>query len=489
MNGFPETPDYLGLNAPIGQEYDLDGLKVEGQIPSEVDGVFFRAVPDPAFAPFVEDGGAVLSGDGMVSALRIAAGRASFSIRYVQTARHRAEVAAGRALFGKYRNPFTDRAGAAGLDRTVSNTTPVWHAGRLLMTKEDGRPYRVDPNTLRTIGRYDFGGKLKSDTVTAHVRIDPDTGELFFFGYEADGLASTKVAYGIADRDGNLAREQWFDAPYCAMMHDFAITRNYALFPVYPTTCDLQRVRSGGDHWVHEMHRDSWVGVMPRYGAVSAMRWFQGPKGVSCYHIMNAFEDADGRIHFDQCLSNVNAFQFIQRASGLNVPPQEAGSRLARWSIDLNDGSEQITETVVGPPGDLPVIAARDQGRPYARAWLLTMNPELQGPPVAGGPVGAMFNTLLRLDFSGQPPRALALPPAHCFSEPVHVPASRADHGGWLLTVVDQQLSPADFTHTVWIVPADDPSTGPVARITIPRRLRPQVHGWWVGASPLAAAA
>lgn len=66
------------------------------------------------------------------------------------------------------------------------------------MTKEDGRPYRVDPHTLATLGRYDFDGRLKSATVTAHVRIDPQTGELFFFGYEADGLASTTVSYCIA---------------------------------------------------------------------------------------------------------------------------------------------------------------------------------------------------------------------------------------------------------------------------------------------------
>ena len=118
-------------------------------------------MPDPAFPPFMEDGGAVLSGDGMISAIRIAGGKASFAMRYVQTERHKAEVAAGRALFGKYRNPFTDRPEAAGLDRTVANTTPVWHAGRLLMTKEDGRPYRVDPHTLETIGSYDFDGQAR----------------------------------------------------------------------------------------------------------------------------------------------------------------------------------------------------------------------------------------------------------------------------------------------------------------------------------------
>ena len=332
------------------------------------------------------------------------------------------------------------------------------------------------------------GGRLRSETVTAHVRIDPQTGEMFFFGYEAGGLASTKVAYCIADRHGTLVREQWFDAPYCALMHDFAITQNHALFPVYPTTCDLARLKAGGDHWVHELQRDSWVGVMPRHGSVAELRWFRGPKGVSCYHLMNAFEDADGRIHLDQCLANVNAFPFIQRASGLNIAPQDAGARLARWTLDLGGGSESVYETVVGPPGDLPVIPAAVQGRPYTHGWLLTMNPDLPGPPVAGGPVGVMFNVLMRVDFTGKPPQALALPPGHCFSEPVHVPSLQPAHQGWLLAIVDQQTGPSDFRHALWILDAGDVGAGPVARIAIAHRLRPQVHGWWVSAAQLAAA-
>jgi len=485
---FPDTPEFTGLNAPIGAEYELRGLKVEGRIPADVRGTFFRAIPDPAFPPYIEDGAAVISGDGMVSAMRFAGGEVSFAIRYVQTERHRAEVAAGRSLFGKYRNPFTDDACAAGLDRTVANTTPVWHAGRLLMTKEDGRPYRVDPRTLATLGRYDFGGRLRSATVTAHVRVDPASGELFFFGYEADGLASTKVAYCIADRHGDLDREQWFDSPYCAMMHDFCITERYALFPVYPTTCDLTRLKAGGDHWVHELGRESWVGVMPRYGSVAELRWFRGPNGVSCYHMMNAFEDAGGGIHLDQCLANVNAFPFIQRASGLNVAPGDTGARLARWTINLEDGSDRVTETTIGPPGDLPMIPAAFQGRPYTHGWLLTMNPGMQGPPVAGGPVGVMFNTLLRVDLTGKPPQALALPPAHCLSEPVHVPSSQPSHEGWLLTVVDQQTAAADFSHALWILDAGNVAAGPLAQVRIPHRLRPQVHGWWVSATELDAA-
>lgn len=489
MSGFPAMMGYQGLDTPIGEEYAIADLEVSGDIPADVAGAFFRAVPDPAFAPYLEDPGAVLSGDGMVSVLRIADGKASFAIRYVATERRRAEAAAGRAIFGKYRNPFTDLPEAAGLDRTVANTTPVWHAGRLLMTKEDGRPYRIDPGTLETLGRHDFGGRLKSETVTAHVRIDPQTGEMFLFGYEADGLASRRVAYFIVDRDGSLISEQHFDAPYCAMMHDFAITENYVLFPLYPTTSDLARLRAGGEHWVHEPDRESWVGIMPRYGDTADIRWFKGPRGVSCYHMMNAYEDAQGLVQFDQCLSDCNAFPFIQRASGLEVPPWELNGRLARWTIDPAGADDSIVETVIGPPGDFPVIPAARQGRPYTHGWMLTMNPQMQGPPLAGGPVGAMFNLLMRLDFTGKPPQALGLPPMSCFNEPVHVPAADPAHDGWLISIVTRQVGDDAFTNEAWIIDAGNLGAGPVARIAIPHRLRPQVHGWWVSAAQLAAAA
>jgi carotenoid cleavage dioxygenase len=173
----------------------------------------------------------------------------------------------------------------------------------------------------------------------------------------------------------------------------------------------------------------------------------------------------------------------------LHREPGDTGGRLARWTIDLSSGTDHVVETVIGPPGDFPVIPAAWQGRPNPHAWMLTMNPQMQGPPVAGGPVGAMFNMLLRLDFAGRPMQALALPPAHCFNEPVHVPAARTDHDGWLLTVVDEQTGASEFRHALWILDAGDLAAGPVARVPIPHRLRPQVHGWWVGSRELAAAA
>jgi carotenoid cleavage dioxygenase len=105
---FPQTPYFTGLNEPVGQEVELKGLTVEGALPAEVRGSFFRAVPDPAYPPkFASDH--TLSGDGMVSRVSFNAdGTADFAIRFVETARHKAEKEVGRARFGKYRNPFTD---------------------------------------------------------------------------------------------------------------------------------------------------------------------------------------------------------------------------------------------------------------------------------------------------------------------------------------------------------------------------------------------
>ncbi len=94
-----------------------------------------------------------------------------------------------------------------------------------------------------------------------------------------------------------------------------------------------------------------------------------------------------------------------------------------------------------------------------------------------------------RLYGCGKPPQALGLPPAHCFNEPVHVPSSKAGHEGWLLAIVDSQTGPADFQHALWIIDAGNVGAGPIAKALIPHRLRPQVHGWWVAAAVIAAAA
>jgi len=75
-------------------------------------------------------------------------------------------------------------------------------------------------------------------------------------------------------------------------------------------------------------------------------------------------------------------------------------------------------------------------------------------------------------------------------SEPVQGASSEPGHEGWLGAVVDEQLSPAAdaFNHALWIWNAGNLPAGPVAKIPVPTRMRPQVHGWWVPMADYQAA-
>jgi carotenoid cleavage dioxygenase len=482
MNAFPQTIHFIGSNMPRRREISVRDLEVEGEIPAEVEGAFFRAVPDNAHAPMYEDDIA-LNHDGMVARFNFEKGAVDFDIRYVHTDRYLAERKARRALFGKYRNPFTDDPSVEGVDRTLANTTPVWHAGRLFMTKEDGLGHEINPHTLETAGKWTYGGALKSETFTAHPRVDPKTGELFFFGYEAGGLCDPNIAYCIADKDGNLVSEQWFEQPYLSTIHDFVITEKYAIFPIFPTLADLERIKAGGPHWAHRQDLESWVGIMPRYGKVSQMRWFKGPRGVSAFHMTNGFDEGD-LVHFDACLTDTNGFPFMREAGGIHRAQHELRGGLTRWTFDMASPGETFTETIIGPPGDLPRIRDEDQGRPYKVVWMPSINPQ-GGPPLGGGPVGTAFNCLLRLDLPTGRVDALTLDPEMAINEPVHIPSSRADHNGWLMMVVDRAVRD-DYESELWIVDADNVAAGAVAKVRLPVPLRPQVHGWWVSAAELS---
>lgn len=189
---FPTTETFTGFNSPSRIEGDVENLQITGQIPADIDGTFFRVQPDHRFPPIYESD-IHFNGDGNVTAIRITNGTAHFKQRYVRTDRFQAESQAGRALFGKYRNPYTDNEAVKGVIRTAANTNIFFWRGMLLATKEDGPPYAMDPVSLETIGRYDFEGQVLSPTFTAHPKFDPKTGEMVCYGYEVCRLTSVLI--------------------------------------------------------------------------------------------------------------------------------------------------------------------------------------------------------------------------------------------------------------------------------------------------------
>lgn len=156
-----------------------------------------------------------------------------------------------------------------GVIRTAANTNIIFWRGVLLATKEDGPPFVMDPVTLETLGRYDFDGQVNSPTFTAHPKIDPVTGEMVCFGYEAGGNghdASCDVVVFTIDKNGKKTDESWYKAPFCGMIHDCGITENYLVLPLTPLKADLERIKKGGNHFAWDPDEYQWYGIVPRKG-------------------------------------------------------------------------------------------------------------------------------------------------------------------------------------------------------------------------------
>ena len=152
---------------PMRFEADVFECHVEGEIPKELEGAYYRTGADRQF-PSLEDD-IILNGDGMASMFRFENGHVSFRSRYVQTERLRREREARRRLYGHYRNKFTDDEAVSNLPErdNTGNTYAFNHHGELFMLREDSRPYRLDPETLETVevGRFE---NLGSTALTAH---------------------------------------------------------------------------------------------------------------------------------------------------------------------------------------------------------------------------------------------------------------------------------------------------------------------------------
>jgi carotenoid cleavage dioxygenase len=474
MVRFPDAPVFAGFNRPMRFEGDLYDVEVvQGEVPRQLDGTFYRVQLDPQYPAKAGDD-MPFNWDGMVTSFRFEDGHVDFRSRYVRTPRFVAERAARRALFGSYRNPFTDDPSVAGMVRGLANTNVYFHGGRLLAAKEDSPPIELDPETLDTIGPFDWGGALTSVTATAHPKVDPVTGELVFFGYAATGEATPDVAYYEADATGKVVHEAWFQVPYPAMIHDFAVSEHFVVFPIIPLVMDLDRLRAGGAAFAWDPEREIYLGVLPRKGAGDEVVWHRASNRFAS-HIMNAFDD--GRhVHVDTPVGRTSAFPFFPDLSGKPFDPLATSAYLSRWTVDT-EGAPGIGERrLLEAPGEFPRMDDRFATRPYRfGAMALT---DVPGDSRFGPPTGA-YRIVAAVDPESGRVDAYSPGPRSTPQEPCFVPrAPDAPEGDGYLLVVVGRLD--EVRSDLVVLDARDVAAGPLATVALPFRLRYGLHGNWV---------
>ncbi|MFA5964862.1 MAG: carotenoid oxygenase family protein [Sphingomonas sp.] len=484
MSHFPQTRGFTHSLRPLRLECDLLDLDVEGTVPSGIDGTYQRVQPDAQFPPrFADD--QFFNGDGLITQFDFRDGRVDLKQRYALTDKLKAERKAGKALFGAYRNPLTDDESVKGMIRSTANTTPIVHAGKLLALKEDSPPLVMDPLTLETEGFSDFNGKMRNQTFSAHPKIDPVSGNLCNFGYAATGLLTRDVSYMEISPEGELLFETFFEVPYYCMMHDFSITRDYALFHLCPITSNWDRLRANKPHFGFDTSLPTYLAVLPRHGRAEDMRLFKAPRTVFASHVMNAYNEGT-RIIFDIPQAEGNAFPFFPDINDAPFDPVAARPYLHRWVVDMASPTDDLTsvERVSDLIAEFPRIDDRYIGQPYTHGWMLVMDPDMPYEGEGARASGFRMNRIGHFNRLTGEEKTWYCGPQSLIQEPQFIPASSdaAEGDGWLLALVDNQVT--NYTDLV-ILRALRIEEGPIARIHLPFRTRNGLHGTWADRSKL----
>ncbi|ERT02464.1 hypothetical protein HMPREF1624_00763 [Sporothrix schenckii ATCC 58251] len=499
---YPGTPYFQGGLKPTRVEGDVFQLETTGTIPHDIRGTFYRIQPDPRFPPVFEDD-VHFSGDGAVTAFQFADGHVDAKQRYVQTDRYRAETQHRKALFGRYRNPYTDSEAVRGVIRTVSNTNITFWRGAMLASKEDGPPFALDPVTLATLGRYDFEGQVQAPCFTAHPKFDPATGNMVAFAYEAGGdghdASTALVVWTFDAATGAKTDESWYEAPYCGMIHDAALTPNYLVLPLTPLKADKARIAAGGNHWAWDPNEDQYYGLAPRKGGrPQDIVWLRSSNAFHG-HVAGAYENEDGHVVVDLTVADGNVFFWWPSlaeaaeaaASGKPARRPQLQSDTVRWVLDpaLPSGSYVQPARQYGTNGEFSRIDDRFVTKKYRHFWQLQIDPTRPYDfAKCGPPAGGLFNVLGHydwdsLDGSGGTGQAVRdewfAGPTCTFQEPVFVPrpGSTAEGDGYLLLLLNHLDV---LRNDILIFDALHIAQGPLAAVHLPIQMRLGLHGNFV---------
>src|SRR5262249_12390085 len=281
--------------------------------------------------------------------------------RWMQTPKFLAERQAHGALFGSWGNPLTTDPSVQGKSSGIANTSVVPHAGKIFAVEEGHLPFAFDPETIESLGYWDFAGALTTGRFTAHPKIDPRTGEMVFFGYSVGGYFSNTIVYGFVDRTGKITRTETFEAPFSAMAHDFLVTQNYILFPILPLAGSLDRAMKGQPAYAWEPDRGGHIGVVRRDAPASTMRWFTCDP-LYVYHGMNAYEEGDTIIAHVMQYKEPPFFPEIGKPSD----PKKTIAHLTRWTFDLKGHTDTFRrEQIDDLSSDFPRLDERHATLPY----------------------------------------------------------------------------------------------------------------------------
>ena len=471
-----DHPYRTGAWKPNYREWDAHDLEVEGEIPSDLNGVYLRNTENPLIAaaeryhPF--------DGDGMIHAISFREGHAEYRNRMIRTEGLAVELEAGAAQWSglaesPLKAPRTDGWGARTRMKDASSTDVVVHNGVALTSfYQCGDLYQLNPFTLEDMGRATWDGAFPAAGVSAHTKIDVETGEMLFFNYQT---TYPYMHYGVLSAAGELAHYTAVPLPGPRLPHDMCFTSNYSILNDCPLHWKEDLIARG--IYATEFNRDqpTRLGVIPRYGNENDIKWFECD-ATYVLHWINAYEEGDeiiidGYFQFDpsptmppDATVDQRMFRFLDLYAMQTKP--------YRWRLNMRTGAVNegpLSDTVTEFGMINPLIA----GKKYDYVYSVV--------PTEGW---FTFEGLIKHNVTTGEEETYRLPTGVYASETVFAPRPNAtsEDDGYLVTFTMDV--PNDVSHCE-IFDATRLSDGPVARIRLPERICSGTHAYWADAATL----
>ncbi|MEM8546689.1 MAG: carotenoid oxygenase family protein [Pseudomonadota bacterium] len=469
-----DHPYRNGAWTPNYEEYDANDMTVIGKIPEDIDGIYVRNTENPVhdaigkYHPF--------DGDGMLHMMQIKDGQARYKNRFVRTRAFAAEQEAGEAIWiGFTGNPNkSTRAGwgAHGHVKDSSSTDISVHAGTLLSTFwQCGEGYRLSPESLDTLG---IEGWVPLDGISAHPKVDLNTGELMFFNYSTH---APYMHYGVVSKDNQLQHYIPVDLPAPRLPHDMAISEHYSVLNDFPLYWPENMLEQGFYVPYYDRELPARFGVLPRFGQPDELRWFEADT-TYVLHYTNCYEDGDELVLDGYFQNNpwpepLASMPDPYKLLGAGIDLHSLQPHLHRWRFNLKTGLTREERLCDADFVEFGVINPRFQGRPNRYVY-----------SAVGEPGWFLFRGLIKHDLERGTYTEHAFGEGRFGSEAPFIPrrgASAEDDGYLISFITDMQENRSECV----ILDARDLAAEPLCRILLPHRICSGTHAVWADADEL----
>lgn len=460
----PTVRDWAGLFDDV-PETDVAHVEVEGRLTCDLRGTLYRNGPGKQnFCSYH------IEGDGLVRALAFREQGVRFRSRYVRTPKWLKERDSDRPRVrgvgynlpgGMLRNAFS----ASGNE---ASTHIVCHGDELLALWEGGHPYRIQRDTLSTLGATDFDGLLRnSQAFSAHPHIDAQSGRLYNVGIELG--PTTRLHTYVREPDRRVRRAATVDLPYATIVHDFALSERWVAVLVAPLVLDLWNALLGRKSFFDALQwkpgRGSQLILIPRDGGRQRVVALES---IFSWHVANAYDDGaelvvDLVTHDDYAAIQRDMCDFRSSDFASN-----AGYALERLRIQTQDSRVQ-RQAICALPMEFPQVHPRVVARPHR--YLYTAANGHNDTP-------GWFRGLLKCDVQTGVTDYFEFDGHRTVQEPVFAPrpGSAEEDDGWLLAYVHDAARGAT---DVVVMDARRLADGPVATLHLPHNEGLTFHGTW----------